>query len=145
MRHQRFGKKLNRDIKERKSLFKSLVSSLILHGKITTTVAKAKAVRGLIDKLVNKSKEGTLSTHRQIAGFLNRSDVVKKLMTVIAPKFKKRNSGFTRIVRTDERAGDGAPQAIMEWVEEIDGKAVTKPEETKDITKKEDKKEKSNK
>lgn len=130
MRHKVFGKKLNRDIKERKSLFKSLVGALILHGKINTSVPKAKAIRGLIDKLVNKAKEGTLAARRQIAGFLNKGDEMKKLVEVIAPKFKQRTSGFTRIIKTQQRKGDGSEQAIIEWVEKIENK-----EETKEITK----------
>lgn len=138
MRHQRFGKKLNRDIKERKSLFKSLVSSLILYGRITTSVAKAKAVRGLVDKLVNKSKEGTLAARRQVAGFLNRADVVKKLVDVIAPKFKERSGGFTRIIKKDERVGDASSQAVMEWVEKIDEKPKTETITTKKAPAKKD-------
>jgi len=126
MRHQVFGKKLNKDIKERKSLFKNLVASLILHGKITTSLIKAKAIRGLIDKLVNKAKEGTLSGRRQLAGFLQRGDEVKKLVDVIAPKFKNRTSGFTRIIKTDERKGDSSPQAVIEWVEKVDQKGESK-------------------
>ncbi len=128
MRHQKFGKKLNRDIKERKSLFKNLVSSLIVYGKITTSEAKAKAIRGLVDKLVNKSKEGTLSARRQIAGFLNKADLVKKLFDVIAPRFKSRSGGFTRIIKSGEKRGDGSPQAVMEWVEKVDEKTSGKKE-----------------
>src|SRR3989338_7260873 len=123
MRHNVFGKKLGRDIKERKSLFKSLVASLIVHGKITTSVAKAKAIRGLVDKLVIKAKEGTLAGRRQIAGFLQRGDEVKKLVDDIAPKFQERTSGFTRIIKTDEKKGDGSPQAIIEWVDKVEEKA----------------------
>lgn len=127
MRHQNFGKKLNRDIKERKSLFRNLVGSLILYGKITTSTAKAKAIRGLVDKLVIKAKEGTLSARRQVAGFLQHRDEVKKLVDVIAPKFEGRSSGFTRIIKGEVRKGDASPIAVMEWVEEVD----KKKEETK--------------
>lgn len=120
MKHKVFGRKLNRDVKERKSLFKSLVNSLIISGRITTTLPKAKAVRGLIDRLVNKAKEGSLGGRRQVEGFLSRKETVRRLVDVIAPKFKNRTSGFTRIIRTEDRIGDGASQAIMEWVELIE-------------------------
>jgi len=133
MRHNVFGKKLGRDIKERKSLFKNLVASLIIHGKITTSVVKAKAIRGLVDKLVVKAKEGTLAARRQIAGFLQRGDEGKKLVDDIAPKFKERKSGFTRIIKTEERKGDGSPQAVIEWVEKVEEKekAIQKTEKNK--------------
>ncbi|MBI2611291.1 50S ribosomal protein L17 [Candidatus Gottesmanbacteria bacterium] len=117
MRHQVFGKKLNRDIKERKSLFKNLVSGLVDKGKIVTTEAKAKALKPLVDKLVSIAKKGTLASKRQLLAFFQRREVVNKLEDTIAPAFKDRQSGFTRIIKKGERLGDGAKEAVMEWVD----------------------------
>ena len=119
MRHQVSGRKLNRDIKERKSLFKNLASSLVDRGKIVTTEAKAKALKPLIDKLVGVAKKGTLASKRQLLAFFAKRDVVDKLEDTIAPAFKDRQSGFTRIIKKGERLGDGAKEAVMEWVEKI--------------------------
>jgi len=133
MRHQVFGRKLNRDIKERKSLFKNLVSSLVEHGRITTSEAKAKALKGLIDKLVNKAKEGSLASRRQLVSFFNRNDIVNKLIDTIAPSFKQRPGGFTRIIKKGERLGDGSKEAVVEWVEKIEvaPKVIEPKKETK--------------
>lgn len=118
MRHQVKGKKLGRDIKKRKALFKNLISALITHGRVKTTEAKAKAVKGLVDKLVTKAKEGTIHARRQALAFLSRRQVVQKLFEEIAPRFKKREGGFTRVIKIGPRRGDNAPIVIMEWTEE---------------------------
>jgi large subunit ribosomal protein L17 len=126
MRHKVFGRKLNRDIKERKALFKSLVIGLITHGKIRTTLAKAKAVLGLVDKLVTRAKDGSESAKTQISSFLARGEAVKKLTNDIAPRFKDRLGGYARIRRTGRRSGDNAEEVEMEW---------TVPEEKKEVKK----------
>lgn len=118
MRHRSFKKKLGRDIKQRKALFKSLITSLISHGQIKTTEAKAKAVKGLVDKLVTKAKQGTLHARRQVLAFLSRKDAVKKLFDEIALRFKERQSGFTKIIKVGTRKGDSAAMVLMKWTEE---------------------------
>lgn|SRR3989338_2165637 len=115
MRHRVFGKKLNRDIKERKTLFRNLINSLIIHGRIKTTYAKAKAVSSLVEKLVTKAKDGSRSQMSQLSSFLNRSEPVKKLVNEIAPLFKDKIGGYIRMIRIGKRHGDNAEIVMMEW------------------------------
>lgn len=137
MRHQRAGKKLNRDIKERKSLFKNLAVSLVDKGRIVTTEPKAKAMKGLIDKLVTTAKKGTLSSKRQLLAFFGRREPVNKLEQVIAPAMKSRNSGYTRIIKKGERLGDGATEVVFEWVEKIEVAPEIAPKKEKKTEEKE--------
>ena len=133
MRHRVSGKKLGRDIKERKALFKNLVISLISHGKIKTTKAKAKAIQGLVDKLVTKAKQGTLHARRQVLAFLSQKEAVKKLFDEIGPRFERRASGFTRIINIGQRQGDNAPMVVMEWTE-VEKKVGNKVSDKKTAT-----------
>ena len=119
MRHRVSGKKLGRNIKKRKALFKNLITSLISHGEIKTTEAKAKAVKRLVDKLITKAKKGTLHARRQILSFLARKEAVEKLFKEIAPRFKNRQSGFTRTIKLGPRRGDNALMVLMRWTEKI--------------------------
>lgn len=123
MRHRVFGKKLSRDVKERKALFRSLVSSLILYGRIKTTYAKAKAIISLIEKLVTKAKDGSRSQINQIYSFLNRKEPVKKLLDEIAPRFKDKIGGYIRMIRLGTRTGDNAQEVLMEWTVKEEPKA----------------------
>ena len=116
MRHQVFGKKLKRNIKERKVLFKGLISSLILKGRIKTTKAKAKAIQGQAEKLVSKARRGTLSVRRQLANVLDKG-AVEKLLNEVGPSFSKRQSGFTQMIKIGSRKGDNAPMVLLQWVE----------------------------
>lgn len=141
MRHRVFGRKLNRDHNARKSLFKNLISSLIKEGQITTTEAKAKAIRGLMDKLVTKAKQQTIQARRLLASFLQDKDLVNKMVDEIAPKFSSRPGGFTRILRLGKRNGDKAEMVKMEFVEAIEAGIhapirgeVVKAEEVKDAS-----------
>ncbi|KKP95467.1 MAG: 50S ribosomal protein L17 [Microgenomates group bacterium GW2011_GWC1_38_14] len=113
MRKNVFGRQLKRDKNERKALFKSLISSFILRGNIKTTQAKAKSVKGEIDKLVTKAKKNKLPN----SGEYLTQDALNKLKS-IAPNFS-RNSGFTRIIKLGNRFSDNASYVLMEWVEEI--------------------------
>jgi len=131
MRHQVFGKHLNRDIKERKALFKSLISSLIVHGRIKTTIAKAKAIRSLAEKLVTQAKEGTNSSMRQVTSFLTKKEISDKLITKIAPLFKERFGGYLRIRRIGQRRGDRSEEVVLEWTAEEKKKELVKLEEKK--------------
>lgn len=117
MRHQRAGKKLNRPKKERQALFKNLISGLVTHGQIRTTEAKAKAIKGLVDRLVGQAKKGPLGARRNLLAFFQDKKIVNKLVDQIAPKFGSRNSGFTRIIKLGQRLGDGAMMVRIEFVE----------------------------
>jgi len=117
MKHRVKGKKLNRSVKHRKALFKNLVTTLIEKGEVRTTEAKAKAIKGLFDKLMTKARLGTVHARRVIGGFLQRRSVANRLVDSIAPKVGKRTSGFTRIVRLGRRRGDDAMMVKMELVD----------------------------
>lgn len=108
--------KLSRDKDHKKALFRNLISALILQGRIKTTQAKAKAIKGLVDKVVNKAKDGGRSAHDQLANFLTSKKATEKLYKDITNRFKKRRSGYTRIVNLGMRRGDNAKMVIMEWV-----------------------------
>lgn len=136
MGRQKRAKRLNRDTHERKALFRSLLSSLILHEEIKTTQAKAKAVKRLVDRLIVKAKVGSLTNKRQLLAFLPSKKVVDKLIGEIAPRFKKVSSGFTRIVLVGRRRGDNALMAKVELV----NKKAKEPEVKKETNKKEEKK-----
>lgn len=134
MRHRVFGRKLNRDVKERKALFKSLIYALITHGRIKTTTSRAKAVIGLVERLVTYAKEGSSSTVRQIASILNKKEAINKLINNISPQFKDKVGGYLRMIKIGRRKGDQAEEVILEW---------SVPKE-KTILVKKDKKEKKN-
>lgn len=117
MRHRKAGRKLNRSTDRRKALFKNLINALIIHGRIETTEAKAKAVKGLVDQVLARAKQGTVSARRRLTGFLGNQEAVRKAMDELAPGFRHRVSGFTRIVRLGRRSGDNASTVRMELVE----------------------------
>ena len=114
MRHRKAGKKLGRNTAQRKALFRHLLSSLFLKEEVKTTLAKAKATKTLVDKLVTKAKKGSLHNQRLIHAFLQNKKATKKLVKEIAPRFKTRISGFTKIIRLGRRKGDNAPLAKIE-------------------------------
>src|ERR1700719_323185 len=116
MRHKVAGYKLKRNIAARRSLFRGLVTSVIEHERIVTTVPKAKAVRPLVEKMITLAKRDTLHTRRQAAAFLETPAAVKKLFDKLGTRFGQRNGGYTRVVRLGFRQGDGAEQAIIELV-----------------------------
>lgn len=116
MRKHIFGRQLQRDTNERKALFKSLMSSVIVHESIITTEAKAKAVKSQLEKLVTKAKMGGINAERALQSYLSPA-LTKKLLTDIAPRFEKRPGGYTRIIKLDKRVGDNAKRVIFEWVE----------------------------
>lgn len=116
MRHKHGNRKLGRTSSHRKALFKNLCISLITHGKIETTIQKAKELRGVIEKLVTKAKVGDLNSHRIVFASLQDKTTTKKLVDEIAPKYSARNGGYTRIIRTRIRVGDAASMAVIELV-----------------------------
>lgn len=97
-------------------LLRNLVYSLVLFGQIRTTKTRAKAVQGVIDRLINKTKKATVSGKRDVLHFLPEKPVVEKLTKEIVPSFKDRNSGYTKIIRLGRRPGDGASMVLLEWV-----------------------------
>ena len=129
MRHRIFGKKLGRDIRSRKALLHNLASSLIVEGKITTTLAKAKFVKPFIDKLVTKAKKKTLHQQRMIASFLTPK-AFGKLTSEIAPGFSARASGYTRITKLAQRQGDNALMVRLEFLKW--DKSLVKSQKPKD-------------
>src|SRR5512135_3731851 len=116
MRHKRSGFKLKRDVGSRNSLLKGLVTSVIEHERIVTTVPKAKAARPIVDKMITLAKRDTLHTRRQAASFLETPASVQKLFEKLGTRFGQRPGGYTRIVRLGWRKGDGAEQAMLELV-----------------------------
>ncbi len=116
MRHNKAGYKLKRNIGARKALFKGLVTSVIEHERVVTTVPKAKAIKPLVDRMITLAKRDTLHTRRQAAAFLETPDAVKKLFDKLGTRFGQRNGGYTRVVRLGWRKGDGAEQAMVELV-----------------------------
>lgn len=127
MRHRVKGKKLSRTSSQRKALFKGLINALVIHGEIKTTESKAKAVRGLLDKLITKGKKGTLHSRRLIAAFLQNKLAVNRIVDELGPLFAKRTGGFSRMVRLGARRGDNATMVKLELVEKP---AAAKTKET---------------
>lgn len=119
MRHQVFGKKLNRNFNQRKALYRKLFIALVKYGKIETTEAKAKAVKNFIEKIITKVKKGDLHVRRRVLKEIPNKEIVEKLFKEIGPAFKERVSGFIRIIKVGEREGDGGKKVIIEWVNNL--------------------------
>ena len=130
--HRVAGKKLNRNTKQRKALFKGLANSVIIYEKVETTEAKAKAVKPFIEKLVTKSKENSVNSRRELNARLGMTNAVDKLLEVVGPTFKDRPGGYLRITKLNPRAGDSAKMAVIEFVEEVSApkKVKTKQQKT---------------
>src|ERR1700675_4990318 len=116
MRHGKSGFKLKRDCGSRNSLLKGLVTSVIEHERIVTTVPKAKAAKPLVDRMITLAKRDTLHARRQAAAFLETPASVKKLFDKLGTRFGQRPGGYTRVVKLGWRKGDGAEQAMLELV-----------------------------
>lgn len=117
MRHRVSGKKLGRTTSQRIAMMRSLASSLLTHGRIETTVARAKALRGFVEPLITMGKAGKLSDRRNALKKLPNKDIINKLFEEIAPKFSERPGGYTRVLKTGLRKGDNAQLAIIELVD----------------------------
>lgn len=134
MRHRKKGKKLSRNTKQRQALFKSLIRALILKEEVKTTQAKAKAVKGLIDKLITRAKTSSLASRRQVLAFLGDKKAVHKLFDIIVVRSKSRTSGFTRFVRLGRRRGDNTMMVKLEFVDKpvaADKPSTSSPVKTK--------------
>lgn len=119
MRKRIFGRRLKRDSNQRKALFRSLMSSLVLYGKIRTTEAKAKSIKGELEKLVTLARNKGEESRELLISRLPHSKAVDRVISEIAPKFATRPGGYTRIVRMGPRVKDNAKMVLMTWVEEI--------------------------
>ena len=116
MRHKHGYRKLSRTSSHRKALLKNLAIALIINEKIETTEAKAKTLRSYIEKLITKARRGDFNAHREVFAFLQDKEATKKLVNEIAPRYKERNGGYTRVIKTRVRRGDAAPMAFIEFV-----------------------------
>ena len=117
MRHACAGRQFGRDSSHRKALLRMLVVALLKNEKIETTVAKAKEIRPLAEKMITLGKRGDLHARRQALSFIHEESVVSGLFSNIAPRFATRNGGYTRIILTRNRPGDAAPMAVIELIE----------------------------
>jgi large subunit ribosomal protein L17 len=116
MRHKHGYRKLGRTSSHRKALLKNMSIALIKSGKIETTLPKAKELRSYFEKLITKARVGDSNAHRAVFALLQDKESTKKLMNEIAPEYKDRNGGYTRIIRTRIRRGDAAEMAFIELV-----------------------------
>lgn len=132
MRHRKSGRKLGRNTSHRRALYRNLATSLLEHGRIETTEAKAKELRSIADKLITLGKRGDLHARRRALGYVQKESVVAKLFESISPRYASRAGGYTRIIPTRTRLGDAAPMAVVELVaqetqepKEVPGEADT--------------------
>ena len=132
MRHQKAGRTFNRDTNARKALFIGLAKNLIEKEQIKTTLPKAKDLRGVVEKLITRAKVDTVANRRLVASELGNSSsaAVKKLFTVLGPRYANRPGGYTRVLKAGFRYGDAAPMAIIELVDrDENAKKAVKPAE----------------
>ncbi len=128
MRHRVAGRKLSRHTQHRELMFRNMLVSLLQYERIRTTLAKGKELRNWADRIITLGKKGTLHARRQAFALLRNEGVVKKLFDEIAPKFKDREGGYTRVYKLGWRQGDGAPLSLVELV------TFSHPEEKKKST-----------
>ena len=117
MRHRIHGRKLGRTSAHRKAMFRNQLTALFTHERITTTIAKAKDLRPLAEKMVTLARTGTLANRRRVLTMVSDKQVVRHLFDDIAPRFADRDGGYTRILRIGSRKGDNAEMAIIEFVD----------------------------
>ncbi len=116
MRHRKAGRKLGRTAAHRKAMLRNMVTSLLEHERIVTTVPKAKEARRMAEKMITLGKRGDLHARRQAMAYIRSKDIVAKLFDEISDQYADRQGGYTRIIRTGTRTGDAAPMAILELV-----------------------------
>jgi large subunit ribosomal protein L17 len=119
VRHHRKGKKLGRDSAHRKALYSNLAGALIEHGRIKTTLAKAKAVKPIAEEMITLGRRGDLAARRQALAYLRSNDVVTMLFSDVAPRFTDRPGGYSRIVKLGPRWGDAAVMVYLELVDYV--------------------------
>lgn len=118
MRHRKYTFKINRTSEHRKSLLANMVCSLFKSGRISTTTVRAKEARRLAEKMITLGKDGTLTARRRAIAAIRQTDVVRQLFSEIAPRYAKRNGGYTRIIHIGQRIGDGADMSFLELIQE---------------------------
>jgi len=134
MRHNKAINHLGRQSGHRKAMLANMASSLILHKRITTTVAKAKALRSYVEPLITKSKEDTTHSRRVVFSYLKDKNAVTELFRVVAPKVANRPGGYTRVLHTGFRQGDAAEMALIEFVDFNEAALATAPKAEKKAT-----------
>jgi large subunit ribosomal protein L17 len=117
MRHKIAGRRLSRSTGHRRALYRNLVTDLLKHGKIVTTEAKAKEVRGMAEKMITLAKKSGLHNYRQALSFITDKKVTEKVFAELGPRYKERPGGYTRLVKLEPRLGDGAPMVKLELVQ----------------------------
>ena len=116
MRHKLKGRQFGRSTGPRKAMYKIIVTDLIRHGRIETTISKSKEIKSICEEMITLGKKGTLHDRRIAAAFITDKNVLSSLFTEIAPKYSDRPGGYTRIIRKGFRPGDGAEIVILELV-----------------------------
>ena len=117
MRHRKLGRRFSRDSSHRQAMFSNLAASLIHHEQIVTTLPKAKDLRRVIEKFITLGKRGDLNSRRLLIARLGSEDMAKKVFEVLAPRYKDRSGGYTRVLKAGFRFGDSAPRAVIELVD----------------------------
>ena len=121
MRHRKSGRRFSRDSAHRQAMFSNMAAALIKHEQIITTLAKAKDLRRVMDKYITLAKRGDLNSRRLAASRLRDEAMAKKLFDVLAPRYRDRNGGYTRVLKAGFRYGDSAPRAVIELVDRDEG------------------------
>ena len=133
MRHRNEGRKLSRNTSHRRALLRNLVTSLLEHGRLMTTLPKAKEVRPLAEKMITLGKRDSLAARRQVQSYLLKEAIAKKVFDTIAPKFADRKGGYSRIIKLGNRKGDGADIAIIELLgSELEAKKAERAAKAKE-------------
>ena len=132
MRHRVSGRKFGREKGHRNLMLKNLVASLVKHGRINTTQARAKEIRGLAERVITYGKKGTVHHRRLTFKVLKNRDLVKKVFDEIAPRFETTEGGYTRVLKNGYRRGDCAPMAIIEFSQGGEQEEEAKPKKKKD-------------
>lgn len=114
MRHRNGGFKLGRNTSHRRALLRNLVTSIILHDKVHTTITKAKATRPIVEKMITLGKNGSVHARRQALAYLMGPESVDRLFKIVAPRYATRPGGYSRIIRTGVRKGDASEMAFIE-------------------------------
>ena len=140
MRHNKAINHLGRKSGHRKALLANMATSLILHNRIQTTVAKAKALQVYIEPLVTKSKDDSTNSRRVVFSYLKNKEAVTELFRTIAPKIAERPGGYTRVLKTGFRQGDGADMALIEFVDFNEAALASAPKAAKKTTRRSSKK-----
>lgn len=117
MRHRKSGRKLNRTSSHRKAMFRNMATALLKHEQISTTLPKAKDLRGVVERLITLGKQDNLANRRQAYAYIQDDAIVRKLFETIGPRYAERPGGYTRVLKAGFRHGDAAAMAVIELVD----------------------------